>query len=142
MKMEYTLSELIDIILMRSDLMESQILQDSGYKDLTPNQLECLDIIRQLNNPSLSEIAAKLAITRPSVTVMIDKLIKRDYVIRVKSDKDRRSAHIHLTEKGQKVTALHSSVHNKIASLVSSGLNPDETRELVKILNKSIQYIK
>lgn len=140
--MEYSLEELIDIVLTRSELLESEVLQDSGFSDITPKQLECLDIIQQFHNPSLSEIADKLSITRPSVTTMIDKLSKRNYVVRIKSDLDRRSAHIHLTSKGERVTCLHSSVHKKVADLLAKGLNVDEIQELVMLLNKSIKYIK
>lgn len=138
--MSYSLSELIDIILTRSELIESRILQEAGYRDLTPKQLECLDLVQQLNNPSLSEIADKLKITRPSVTAMIDKLAIREYVVRVKSDEDRRSAHIHLTAKGEKVTKLHSRVHKRISDLIAEGLSKGEKKELVELLNKSIEH--
>ena len=33
---------------------------------------------------------------------MVDRLEEHDFIIKVKSDSDRRTAHVHLTEKGEK----------------------------------------
>ena len=61
------------------------------------NYLETIDI---LDNPNITELAQQLKLSKPTVKVAIDKLIEKEYYIyKIRSDEDRRSAHLHLTEK-------------------------------------------
>jgi len=94
--MEHNLEELIDIILSKSEQLEDELKRQSDLKGLTVKQLHCIQLIEEYHNPTLTELAANLGITKPSVTVLIEKLVDKGFVIKVKSDTDRRSAHLHL----------------------------------------------
>lgn len=50
---------------------------------------------------SMSDLSEILHVTKPNVTVLIDKLVKLDYVERVNKIQDRRVILIRLTEKGE-----------------------------------------
>jgi DNA-binding MarR family transcriptional regulator len=91
-----------------------------------------------MKNPTLSELAQKLNITKPSASVMIDRLKDHGYLIKVKSDNDRRSAHVHLTDKGEKAAQVHTEVHEEIAKLLSKELTKSEKEILIVLLNKAI----
>ena len=122
--------------------LEVDLIEKSGFDDLSRKQVACLRLINELGNPSLSELAVKLKITRPSVTTMIDKLRTRDYVLRVKSDADRRSAHVHLTSKGMKAARMQSHLHQRIALEIMERLDPSERESLFNILTKIEATIK
>jgi DNA-binding MarR family transcriptional regulator len=49
---------------------------------------------------AISYLARELDLTKPTVTVLADKLVDKGYIKRVKSDKDRRSMHLHIDKKG------------------------------------------
>jgi len=59
-----------------------------------------------MKNPSLSGLARELKLTKPIITVLVDKLVEKGYVKRVKSDEGRRSMHLHIDEKGAKIDTL------------------------------------
>ncbi|MBN1822212.1 MAG: MarR family transcriptional regulator [Prolixibacteraceae bacterium] len=140
--MEYKLEELIDIILSKSEQLEDELKKQSDLKDLTIKQLHCIQLIEQFHNPTLSELAKKLKITKPSTTSIIDKLDEKGYVKKVKSDIDRRSAHIHLTEKGEIASRLHTEVHTKFAKLLTKSLVDSEKEILIVLLNKAVKSLK
>ncbi|QOX65711.1 MarR family transcriptional regulator [Anoxybacterium hadale] len=50
---------------------------------------------------SMSDLSEILHVTKPNITVLIDKLVKLDYVERVNKSQDRRVILIRLTGKGE-----------------------------------------
>ncbi len=135
------IDKLIDIVLKKSEQLEEEMKEQSDLKNLTLKQLHCIEIIKQENNPSLSELAEVLEITKPSMTIMIDRLAKHGYLDKVKSDQDRRSAHVHLTAKGIQASELHEKVHSEFASRLTKDLTKSETDILVVLLNKAIESL-
>ena len=107
--------------------------------DLTYRQLYCLEIIGELHNPTLTELSEHLDITKPSVSAMIDKLNEKGFVAKIKSDVDRRSAHLHLSELGEKAGALHEKVHMEFAKLLTKNLTESEIDILTVLLKKAIK---
>jgi DNA-binding MarR family transcriptional regulator len=140
--MYYSLDKLISILLSRSEQMEEDLKKESDIEELSIKQLQCIELIYKHENPNLSELAEKLKITKPSVTAMIDKLEENGYVERIKSDIDRRSAHIHLTSKGLTAGKLHDKLHQSIAQKLTKSLTESEKEIMVVLLNKAMQVFK
>jgi len=136
-----SLEELINKILSKSEQLEENLKQESDLKNMTTKQLHCIELIHEMKNPTLSELAEGLKTTKPSTTVMIDRLEEHGFIRKIKSDSDRRSAHVHLTEKGDKAAHLHADLHKRFASLLTSDLTDSEKDILVVLLNKAIKSI-
>lgn len=116
--------------------MEEQAKEYFDLKDLTVTQMRYLEVISDLGNPNITELASELQITKPTVTVGIDKLIERQYVCKVQSDEDRRNSHLHLTEKGEQINSMHAYAHERFSELIKETLEPQEIETLVQILEK------
>ncbi|HZL09451.1 MAG TPA: MarR family transcriptional regulator [Prolixibacteraceae bacterium] len=109
------------------------------FKELTLTQMNYLETISQLGNPNMTELAADLNLTKPTVKVAIDKLIEKDFIYRVKSDEDRRSAHLHLTVKGKLINHTHDFAHKQMAELITQKLDLTEVGLLEMLLEKVFQ---
>lgn len=105
--------------------------------DVTHTQMRYLDTINMLHNPNITEIARILKLSSPTVKVAVDKLIERDFVYKIRSDEDRRSAHLHMTEKGKLINQMHDYSHKRIAEYISRKLSKEELDILVVLLNKA-----
>jgi len=70
------------------------------------------------------------------VKVAIDKLVEKEYVFRVQSDEDRRSAHLHLTQKGEQINRIHDLAHKNIADSICAKLSKEEQQQLIDLLYK------
>ncbi|MGN0187675.1 MAG: MarR family winged helix-turn-helix transcriptional regulator [Paludibacteraceae bacterium] len=116
--------------------MEEQAKEYFDLKDLTLTQMHYLEVISHLGNPNVTELASELQLTKPTVTVGIDKLIERNYVYKVQSDDDRRNSHLHLTDKGRQINAMHAYAHERFSELIAEALEPNEIETLVQILEK------
>jgi DNA-binding MarR family transcriptional regulator len=117
------------------DMEESAKLQ-YNLSGLTNTQLNYLETIHLLDNPNITELATALKLSKPTVKIAVDRLIEKDYIFKVQSDKDRRSAHLHLTEKGKLINQMHDYAHKRIAEFMSRKLTNEELNTLTSILNK------
>jgi long-chain acyl-CoA synthetase len=78
-----------------------------------------------------SSLAAKLAVSRPSVTAVVEGLVERGLVDRRHSDQDRRRVSVNLTEPGRQVLAQADEVVSaKLADLLT-GLSPRQAAQAV-----------
>lgn len=121
--------------------MEEVAKEHFQLQDLTVTQMHYLEVIDTLGNPNITELASAMQITKPSVTVAIDKLIEKDYIHKVQSDADRRNSHLHLTQKGKRINAMHEYAHQRFSELIEEALNPEEIAQMIKILGKLVDKI-
>ena len=118
--------------------MEEEARDQYNFKDLTVTQMHYLEAISELENPNLTELAGELKLTKPTVTVLIDKLMEKDLVYRVQSDADRRSSHLHLTEKGKLINEMHGYAHRRMVEDIQKRFTADEMGQLIELLKKII----
>ena len=119
--------------------MEENAKEQYNFSGLTLTQMNYLEVINNLGNPNLTELATALRLSKPTVTVAVEKLIEKDYLFKVKSDADRRSQHVHLTEKGQLINEMHDYAHRKIVEYMRRNLSDKELNELVHLLGKVVK---
>jgi len=137
------MDNLNETVIYLSDLIE-KILEEtiamSDFEDLTQQQLHYLKVLVKMKNPTLTELARELSLTKPTVTVLVDKLTEKGYIKRVHSDADRRVMHLHIDKKGAKVNALREIAHQKMAEKIRSGLSETETAILTELLRKIVKH--
>lgn len=136
--MQRNLEQILNIIFHSSELLEDEMKQESNLQNLTSRQLYCLELIWEMQNPTLTELAEQMKIAKASISVMIDRLEKGNFIYKVTSDNDRRMAHIHLTMDGQKAVVLHSELHKRISDLLTKEMTDSEKQILIVLLNKSV----
>jgi DNA-binding MarR family transcriptional regulator len=133
------MKDLVSIVSGLSVLMgqsEEAAREQFHLLSLTHTQMHYLETIDILNNPNITELAKSLNLTKPTVKVAVDKLIERDFLYKIQSDEDRRSAHLHLTEKGKLINQMHDYSHKRIAESLSRKLSREELEILTGLLNK------
>lgn len=122
--------------------IETKSLRSGAFKDLSITEIHTIEAIGLSGEKSMSEIAADLDITTGTLTTAIDKLIKKGYVIRNRSDVDRRIVYIALTKRGKLAYKIHESFHYKMVRSVITDLTEDEVQALIKGLNSLNVYLK
>jgi DNA-binding MarR family transcriptional regulator len=132
--METLIAELSSLV----EKTEDDTLEMLHFGDLTHQQIHYLKTIAKLHNPTLSELAKSLRLTKPSVTVLVDKLVSKGYVRKVQSDADRRSLHLHLAEKGLALNRAHRYAHERFVAHIRSKLTSTESAILMELLKKLI----
>lgn len=122
--------------------MEERAKDEFNTMGLTQTQMHYLETIGQLGNPNMTELATAMKLSKPTVTVAIEKLIEHGCIYKVHSDHDRRTTHLHLTEKGLQLNQTHNFAHRAIAERLSKRLDKQEIETLIELINKSIKHDK
>jgi len=116
--------------------MEEEAKEQYNFKELTLTQMHYLEMISALENPNLTELTVAMKLTKPTITVLVDKLIEKELVNKVQSDADRRSTHLHLTERGKLINQMHEYAHRRIAEEIEKKIDKDELAQLTRLLEK------
>lgn len=75
---------------------------------VSQKQIQILDHLDEVNSTSLTDLAAHLGVTPGTMSVAVDRLIKRGYITRTPDTADRRRVHLRLTAAGARVCQAHS----------------------------------
>lgn len=129
------------------NILWHSILQASNYEDiekrysniqkLSKNELAILRIISEKEEVIIKDIIEVLKTPKSTLTSIIDKLEKGNYIIRAISSRDRRSYKLELTEKGRKVQEEHIKFEEEVFGRIITSLGTDEDREeFLKLLGK------
>ena len=80
--MEKLLIEFINTLDLSLKKIHLEAGSDSGMSKLTIHQFQYIDAIHELGEPTLSEIAERLHISKASVTTGLQKLAKMGYILK------------------------------------------------------------
>ncbi len=116
-------------------------LKKSGLDDLTVVEIHVLDAVNKtsVDHPAtMKEVADFLHISKGSLTVSSNRLIKKGYLIKETDDKDRRRKYLILTESGKNVCNIHDQWHKQLTLKAVNQLEADEEKILIAALKKII----
>jgi len=98
---------------------------------------EILAALYQSTTPlSLKDIAGRIRRTQPTVTVLVNKLIRLGFATKTRNATDGRSSLIALTDKGQEFRGVFSDISRKMNQALHDGLSDREINQLEQILEK------
>ena len=101
--------------------------------------LECIGRGKDCRR-TVGEIAEALGVTVPTVTVCVNKLVKKGYVTKNRSDKDARIAIIELTREGRKMNRLHRYFHEQMVLSISQEFTEEELDCLLRCIRKLSEF--
>lgn len=118
--------------------VEEELLKHSTNIDLSINEMHLIELVGKNKNDgkTISDLAQGLDITRPSVTIAINKLVKKDYVKKEKSNADGRMVFVRLTDKGLRINKIHQYFHMKMVNEISKEMTNHEKEVLIHGMGK------
>ena len=85
---------------------------------------------------TMSMISKSLGVTMGTLTTGINGLVRKGYVVRNRSDRDRRIVYASLTEKGIAAYHHHMKFHKSMIDSIMQDLSEDEAVVLNKTFNR------
>ena len=116
-------------------------LKECGYNELFPSHGDILVLLYQYGELTMKDIADKIHRTKPTVTVLVDKLEKTGLVQREKSTSDSRITKIKLTQKGQDLKPLFEKISEELNKVLYNGFSENETKTLEYLLEKMLKNV-
>ncbi len=125
---------LVELINEIWELEEKAIITEE-FKDLTNNDMHVIEAIGLGEDSNMSTIAKKLNITVGSLTTAMNSLVNKKYVVRKRSEEDRRVVYVMLTEKGKAAYQHHEDYHRQMTRAILDKLSEEEIPVLIKTLD-------
>ena len=89
----------------------------------------------------MSALAKKIKVTVCTLTIAINNLVKKGYVSRSRSKKDKRVVLISLSEKGERAFRRHKNFHERMVDSVIDGLDENQVGVLINTLKNVRSFI-
>ena len=93
---------------------------------VSEKQSQILDHLDEVQSLSLGTLAEHMGVTAGTMSIGIDRLVKRGYVTRVPDAVDRRRVHLRLTAAGARVCEAHSVLDPELIDAMVASLAPDD----------------
>jgi len=118
------------------NLLLSKIEKEIQGFDLNLSEFGVLEMLLHKGEQPVQKIAERILVTSGTISYVIDKLQKRDFVYRKNCQKDKRVFYICLTETGKKYISDIFPKHKQFIDDLFSSLDDDFKIELTTKLFK------
>ena len=110
-------------------IIEEKALKNGPFNDVSITEVHTVEAIGMYEKKTMSEVAKILDITVGTLTVAVNKLVKKDYVRRLKSDGDKRIVFL--------LYRVHAKFHNDMVMATIGGMDDKE----IEILAKALEHL-
>jgi len=119
--------------------IEEKVLRDHG-SDLSITEMHTIHAVGEGKPRTMTEISRDLNVTMGTLTTGIDKLIRKGYVVRKRTEEDKRIVLVELTDLGVEAKRMHDAFHQDMINTVISGLDDQEEAVLVESLRRLMGF--
>lgn len=119
--------------------LEELNLKNNGIK-ISMSEMHILENIRKSESKTMTDVARLQMITLGSMTVAINTLVRKGYVVRTKDANDKRIVRLSLTELAHDALQIHDRFHEEIIDTVVNDLQLDNEATLILALQRVITY--
>ncbi|MDN6856440.1 MarR family transcriptional regulator [Pseudomonas sp. CAN2814] len=110
-----------------------------AHLDITAAQFKVLFFVGQGRANTPAELCRELSIDSGSMTRMLDRLARKDLLVREPCQNDRRSVRLSLSSAGEAVNAEAPSIASAAMNELVGGLSADELQTLTGLLDKILR---
>lgn len=133
---------IIDTIFSFYRCMREKPGEKSAFATFSIVQLQTLVFLAKTKSATMTGIAQYLHIELPSVTTLVENLIKSKLVTKKQNKKDKRSVYVSLTLTGKKLLQKAKNERKKHMGFILSILSENEKKQLLKILQKLTKHME
>ena len=102
---------------------------------LTTVETFCMEVIYSMGRPTINEFAAFIQISPQNAAYKINSLIKKGYVQKIRSTKDKREYYLSVTKKYVEYYNISDSYLYQVLRRLENRLDEDEKKGLIKVLD-------
>ena len=122
--------------------IEQKAIITEEFQDITNNDMHIIEAIGMNEPKNMSTIAREISVTVGTLTIAMNSLVKKGYVLRERGKEDRRVVYISLTERGRAAYVHHARFHKAMIDNISDELTSEEMELLIKTLTKLNKWFR
>ena len=120
-------------------ISQALFLNETAELGLTSVQYSALNAIVQFPDLDQASLSGVIALDKTTLVKVLDRLVSKDLITRVRSTTDRRCHVLNATAKGRKAIADIVPMLDRIQERLLAPLAPDEKVAFLSLLSKIVQ---
>jgi len=116
--------------------VKKKVEEDIKKYNLNPTEFAVLELLYSKGDQPIQKIGDKVLIASSSITYVVDKLEKKNLIVRKPCPKDRRVTHAGITLDGKNLMDGIFPKHKKVIHEIFGGLNKKEKEVMIEQLKK------
>jgi transcriptional regulator, MarR family len=111
----------------------SRVFKEFGSKEeegLSAMEVILMEIILALGEPTVNEFASMSTLSAPNAAYRINQLVKKGYISKIQSDKDKREFHLKVTDKYTEKYGDIFSYINKVSARIRDRFPTEDVEKL------------
>jgi len=120
----------------------TKLLKEYNIDEINRAQGRIMFPLWKKDGISINELSQKTALSKTSLTSMLDRLEKAGHIKRVHSKEDRRKILIYLTEKNKNLSDKYLEVSKEMSNLYYEGFNSKEIDEFENYLERILANLQ
>ena len=120
-------------------VIEERKMDTKLIPDLTIGEMHVLETVDRLNGKPMTKIANELKVTVGSLTIGVNRLVSKEYLLRIRDDKDHRIVNLSVTPKAKKVLKMHDKFHEDILLGVLDGVTLRDATKVMAQFNRVLE---
>ena len=122
--------------------IEQKAIITEEFQDITNNDMHIIEAIGMNEPKNMSTIAREISVTVGTLTIAMNSLVKKGYVLRERGKEDRRVVYISLTERGRAAYVHHARFNKAMIDSISDEMTSEEMELLIKTLTKLDKWFR
>ncbi|ASF37952.1 MarR family transcriptional regulator [Halobacillus halophilus] len=125
------------VVLTKAQRSVADLVRDDIQRyGLNPTEFGVLELLYHEGEQPLQKIGEKILLASGSITYVVDKLEKKEYLERIPCPNDRRITFASITEKGREFLNDIFPDHWKQIERITGGLTDEEKVQAIELLKK------
>lgn len=141
-KISNSINELLVTLFHRLMSIEEKAIITDEFKDISNNDMHIIEAIGIEEPRSVSNVASRLDVTVGTLNIAMNRLEKKGYIERNRSEADKRVVLATLTEKGKNAFFHHRDFHKKMIRAIVADLSDEEMQSLYSCLNRLMKFFR
>lgn len=111
-------------------------LSKNGIEGIVVSHGDILYALFKKQKLTMAEIATKIGKDKSTVTALVGKLIRLNYVVKERDAVDTRVVYVTLTLQGKELEPIFEAISQKVLEVFYCNIVEDEKEDLLRILSK------
>jgi DNA-binding MarR family transcriptional regulator len=129
-----------------STRINGRLLREAGIKEISPEQARILNILWKADVTGIGPIpigilARETQLSKPTLSIMLNRLEKKEYVARSPSETDRRIVLIKRTGKDEYLEQVYADISDKMAGILYNGFTLKEIEQFENYLKRILENL-
>lgn len=133
------LDEAFSYIVNLTRVVEEKTNDNKAFSDLSIGEIHVIEMVSKNNNKPMSLIANKLKVTVGSLITCVNRLVQKEYLLRIRDEMDHRVILLCITPKSKKMLKVHDKFHEDIIGLALENLNLNQAAKVMSQFMETLE---